>query len=332
MKKYLAFILVFLLFASQAWASTPWFACAASATINAASEWSSTPNASSCGCTAGAYLIWGNQAAGDSFYANGCTGIAVNADPSPNSSVTLRTDLGTGGVVGGTFTFADATTIAGTYKTNILAGSTVCLATSGSNASPSNWIGVVTGSATTNNAYGIASTTTAGNIPVGTCQGGAGSTTGDGCHQTSGAGGFAVGSGGCVAGASGSAAGIGCSNASSSSIWTVTGPCQGSDSSAIAPGATANSGFIYCNGDLVWGLKGPPITGQAYWRPGAQTNKIVMPYDSSYTDGTVNTHSTEAAAITGGGSGTITNNANVKSGVTYGDQTGSLSGGSANAQ
>ncbi len=172
MKKFSLFIgvLIALLISQPAHAVTKWYACASSGNMSAI-QWSSTPSGS-CTCTAGADLTWNSQIAGDSFYANGCTAIAVNVDPKGTGgsagTVTLSTadgDAAGAGVAGGGFTYATAAQL--TITANIAGGTTTCLTITGSQAGAA---GTILGNLSAAAGYGVADSHTVGTLTIGSSE------------------------------------------------------------------------------------------------------------------------------------------------------------------
>lgn len=315
-------ILTFVLLVSTSRAAT-WYATASSTNINAASLWVPTQGSACAG--GGTALVFGSQANGDIFEANGCTALAVNVDPgSTTVQVTLRTTSGGG------FTFATTTGI--TVHANILAGTSVALTTSG--ASGTGTIsGTVTGG-TSAASYGITTghTTTSSLLNIlGTVTGGSGSNAyGINVPQTG-----PVHITGDIRGG-GSSTAYGLQSVAAAAVTTVTGNCVGSDT-FLAAGCSANvGGTVTITGDLLNGLKGSAVLAGVRLAPSA-TNYACYPADASYVLFTgSNAATAEDCTHTGGGAGLSVHAvelplapaaANVKTGVQYGSQTGTAAGG-----
>jgi hypothetical protein len=103
----------------------------------------------------------------------------------------------------------------------------------------------------------------------------------------------------------------------------ITGNCQGSDT-VEDPGCEAsNTGPLVITGACISGARNLGCQGNV-WFSSTATNYILVPKNSSYSDGTVNANSIELTMYPG--------TTNVKSGTGYGSVTGTLStsgGGSA---
>ncbi len=330
--------LLFFLQTSPAFATTSWFACGASANINASNEWSSTPSGSSCGCTAGAYLTWNNQVAGDSFYANGCTAIAVNVDPKGTGgsagTVTLSTRQSGSGVAGGGFTATPGSGI--TISANLTAGTTTCLVI-GSGSSGTLTIGSVSnpvtilGSTTTSSQYGVADgTRTSGSSVVAYV--GTTSTTGiiggiaagwqTSCTGTTNITGNAYGSS--VSGSGGTGSGLTTITGAGTITTTLNGSCTGSSVGSVSAYGCYGGGYGYTviTGNLIDGTNAPAAQQLIAWQPLSPTNYMLKPYDGSYVGGTINSHAIQIVPVPTQLGGGIANNANVLNGVQYGNQTG----------
>jgi hypothetical protein len=100
----------------------------------------------------------------------------------------------------------------------------------------------------------------------------------------------------------------------------LTGNCTGSNSSA-ANGCAIESGAMTFSGNSISGLKGGGLgtVGAGVTYTPANTGYILYPKDSSYTLGTINSHSTLMPTDPG--------STNVRTGTVYGPNTGSYGGG-----
>jgi hypothetical protein len=179
MKKLFLSILILLTLAFPVGA-TDWYASSSSANMSAIT-WNST---ASTGCTTGGSgpLTWANRTAGDVFYANSCTAIAVDADPGANGKVTLRTAAGAG-TAGGGFTYALAANL-GTLNIDVTSAATVCLTISG-NANDITIVGnIVAGTGATG--HGVNTSHTVKTLTVtGTVTGGTSGTVAYGIYNSS---------------------------------------------------------------------------------------------------------------------------------------------------
>lgn len=204
--KKLLFILFITFLASPLYATT-YFAQDGSGNMSTR-HWDTTAGGG------GTDLVWANRAAGDLFVANGQTGIAIDVDPGvANVAVTITT-AGNGGTDGGTFTYATATNV--DLHLNTVAGTTDCLAVSGSTGK-FNQIGNNTGGAGTGIEGVISTHTTITATTTGTNTGGAGTSA----HGYSSTGtGATTHTGSCTAGATYFSAGC---NASGTGAITVVG-------------------------------------------------------------------------------------------------------------
>ena len=314
--KRLLTILLFIL-ASPLYAAT-WYATSSSVNINATSLWVPTQGASCAG--SGTALVWGAQANGDTFNANGCTAIAVNVDPGSGTwTGTSAGNCGTGGGTttlttdgtnGGAFTYATATNIV--IHVNIAATKTQTLAISGSTGGGT-LCGNITGASTAsiltvNDSHASVTIYIFGNIT-------GGSASGDYGYNAASSGPIVL-TGNSTAGSAASASGI--EAGSSGTIITMTGNCIGSNT-VTSPGCyNSNNGSFTVTGNLINGTKSNAIIGSIYYTPAA-ANYTLYPKDSSYTLNTINTHSTLMPTDPGV--------SNVKSGVVYGAGTGTYGGG-----
>jgi hypothetical protein len=296
--------LIFILLAPSLAPAATWYATSSSVNINAVGLWVPTQGTTCAG--SGTALVWGAQATGDVFNANGCTALAVNVDPGGSSvQVTLTTDTAFGG--GFTLTMANLGTI-GTVHAHILATKTAVVALSGTTSS-----GTVSGNLTggsTANAYGIVFTASSGTLTV------SGNTTGGSASSAHGLHGGSSGSiivnGNATAGSNGLAYGL---NNNGTTTVTINGNCIGNDTVASYGCAATGTGVITLNGSQINGKIGNAINGRVFFTPAA-TNYILSPKDSSYVLGVIDTHATETPSNPG-----ITN---VKSGVAYGSFTGTM--------
>ena len=331
MKKLL--LAVFLLsFAASAHAAT-WYATAATPTtatnINTTGTWVPTSTGACTG--SGTALVWGAQANGDVFDANGCTALAVNVDPGVATgasagvcgATTVEVTLQSNATNAGTFTYATATNIV--VHTNITIATAENVAGSGLfSISGSTGGGTICGNVlsnpTYNSEYGIIDNHTSVTIyMVGNLTGG--STSGnqnDTAYWLQTSGPVTI-IGNTIAGTAGSGFGV---STSTSPVITMTGNAIGSNT------GTYSSIYIYTGtptltltGNIINGLKeaGVSWTGGTFIYTPTATNYILYPKDSSYTLNTINSHSTLVVPDPGV--------ANVKSGVAYGPNTGTYSGG-----
>ena len=288
MKKLLLavlFLALLILIPSASFAVTSWYAQNSSVNINSASEWNDNP------AGGGNVLTWGNQVAGDTFYANGKTAIAVNVDPGANGKVTLTTAAG-GGTTGGGFTYATATNI--TINSDITAGTTTCLAVTGSTGGLT-VIGNIQGGAVSTTALSTTHTSVTlniGSVGTPTTITGGTSATGYGVNSLS-AGPIAI-IGNVLA-----ATGSGLNNYTGTT--TITGNCVGTTTSAPAVSAGNTTGSVTIVGNLINGTKGSAASGSIIYNPGP-LNYIQYPAPAATT-----IYLPKAPAVT-----------DVKSGVQYG--------------
>jgi len=260
MKKFLLSIFLILALALPCQA-TDWYACNSSVNINAADQWKTDPT-----CAAGTTLTWGEQAAGDNFYANAKTAIAINADPGPNGTITLRTDAGAG-TTGGGFTYATASNL--TMTMYIVAGTTTCLVISGT-AGGGAIVGNVTGGTATS-AYGISSSHTTVTISLtGNSMAGSGSSA-HGIFLTSGGPMSVTGD---VSGYTGIGA-IGLTADGSTGVTTINGACSGGTgkTSNGCVGAFSSTGKIIVTGNIINSV-GSGISGKVAWHPASAQNYV----------------------------------------------------------
>jgi len=302
------FLFICLLVAGQARATT-YYATSSTVNIDTASLWLPTSTGTCTG--SGTALVWANRLNGDVLDANGCTDLAINVDAGGTSvQVTLQTNASTGG--GFTLATADLGTMT-TLHANILAGSTSAVALTGSTG-----CGTISGSITsggTASKRGVEDTHTSCTVVVsGTITGGSASSAAG--YYITGNGPVTI-NGNSVAGGAASAHGLYLSGAAA---VTVNGNCIGVDAASAAGCCTAG-GTLTVTGNLIYGKKGPAVKtdgGTFYYIPAA-TNYILLPKDSSYVLGTIDSHATELPTDPGA--------ANVKTGVTYGSFTGTYGGG-----
>jgi len=303
------FLFICLLVAGQARATT-YYATSSTVNIDTASLWLPTSTGTCTG--SGTALVWANRLNGDVLDANGCTALAINVDAGGTSvQVTLQTNASTGG--GFTLATADLGTMT-TLHANILAGSTSAVALTGSTG-----CGTISGSITsggTASKRGVEDSHTSCTMTVsgGPLTGGSASSAA-GYYITSN--GPVTINGDSVAGSAASAHGLYLSGAAA---VTVNGNCIGVDAASAAGCCTAG-GTLTVTGNLIYGKKGPAVKtdgGTFYYTPAA-TNYILLPKDSSYVLGTIDSHATELPTDPGA--------ANVKTGVTYGSFTGTYGGG-----
>ena len=288
MKRILTALL--LLCSWPAWGAT-WYATSSSANTNATGLWVPTSTGSCTG--SGTALVWGAQANGDVFDANGCTALAVNVDPGVATgasagvcgTVTVTTTLTTDATNGGAFTYATATNIV--IHASVTATKTTALTISGSTNGGTICGNLMGGS--TSNQYAIQDTHTSVLM-------------------------YLVGNS--SAGSADDAVGL--NSTGTSGGWNVTGNCIGSTTGNYLSVGCAGVGApsITLAGNIINGLRGGGVSGLIYLTP-ASTNYIISPKDASYTLGVVNSHATVTPTDPGA--------SNVLSGVTYGPFTGTLS-------
>lgn len=292
MKKILAYLTIFFLVATPTWSNAAsYYAQSGSANMSAI-EWDTTP------AGGGTDLVWANRQAGDVFYANGKTGIAVNEDPGANGTVTLRTDAGSG-TAGGGFTYA--TSLGLTLNVNIVAGTTVCLTVTGNTGSFTLSGDTTVTGGSSSNAYGIADQHTTG----------ATVTIGSAGHPVTFTGGSALGTYGYYyTGAPGTATVYANSTGATgvgfgASIRGVT--YIGNCTSAQSPGTATGCSFSASNTGTLTGkiIAGTSMiigaTGAFYYTP-ATDDYILLGKDSSYTSGTIDSHATKLSVSSGGAS------------------------------
>ncbi len=307
-------LFVSLIFCVASANATTWFATSSGVNISTTSLWVPTSTGSCTG--SGTALVWASRAAGDIFVANGCTTIALNADPGVNGKVTITTS-GNGGTDGGSFTYASATNI--TLNIDVVAGTTLCLTATGSTGKI-DIIGNVTGGSGSTH-YGINDAHTVITATyTGTFTGGSGGSS-HGINLSGTGAATITGSG--VAGSIAAANGI---NATTNNT-TVTGNCTGSDS-VVAFGcanADTNGNTLTIIGSVINGKKGTGWRGGIILYNPAVTDYMCIPKDSSYAIGS------EDCTHTGGGAGLSTHAiemplapsiTNVKSGTPFGSLTG----------
>lgn len=316
MKRFLP--LLFLLLSAPLYATT-WYATSSSANINATSLWVPTSTGSCTG--SGTALVWGAQANGDVFDANGCTLIELNVDPGTATgasqgvcgTTTVQVTIQSNASHGGSFQY-QATTLV--IHANVIAGSnSYAVLMNGSGGGT--LCGTVTGSSVTTSTEAINVNTS------GTIQYIIGNVTGGSVSSALGIDGVGSGAltviGNVTSGSATAAYGMSLAVGGSGSV-TVNGNCVGSNT--VAPAGCysfGTAGTFTLNGNIINGLKATGQYGPILYTPSA-TNYILYPKDSSYTLGTINSHATLMPTDPG--------STNVKSGVVYGPNTGSYSGGS----
>ena len=307
--------IILLLLASPLCATT-WYAGTSSANINAVT-WYPTSTGSCAG--SGTALVWGAQANGDVFDANGCTAIAVNVDPGTATgasagvcgTVTVTVTLQTNSTNGGAFTYATANNIV--IHANVTATTTTALAVSGSTGG-----GTICGNVnggTASSAYGVNDSHISTIFYfVGNLTGGSGSSAvaiyGAGAGYWNIAGNAAVGTG---------SASYGMDNYAGNNV-TMVGNCIGSNTVAYA--GCQNGGTLTLTGNIINGKIGLGVQNtyaNAFYYTPAAANYILSAKDSSYTLGTINGHATLLPTDPGA--------SNVKTGVVYGPNTGTYSAG-----
>ncbi len=263
MKRIVGLVLgLALLTAGPAFAVTDWYACSGAGAMSTRT-WYSAPGTETVDCTCVSptgLLTWDTQVAGDKFYANGCTAIAVDVDPQgtggSKGKVTLTTAAGIGRAGGG-FTLATATGPATTLM-DITAGTTICLAVSGSSGAWANTGNVLGGSAAT--CHGVNDTHTA--ITVynnGTITGGSfSSARGWSWNGANGS----ISQTGNVTGATGDGLYL-----SSNGSATVAGDCIGNDTGTSSGCNGTGAGTITVTGNIVHGTRGSATAGSIVWAP-----------------------------------------------------------------
>jgi len=263
-----------------------WYAKASSVNINAAGTWVPTQTGSCTG--SGTALVFGNQANGDVFNANGCTALAVNVDP---GGVSVQVTLTTDATNGGGFTYATAANI--TIHANITATKTPALVITGSTGGGA-ILGNITGGSSTS-AYGVEDEHTAiGLTLAGNITGGSGPTAyGYDCFSATGT--LAI-TGNATAGSFSTAHGL--DIVGGSIEVALAGNCVGSNGFSAAGCSNASLGAaLIVTGNLLFGLSGSVAIGVTY-TPGP-SNYVLFPKDSSYTVGVVNTHAVQLFARNG---------------------------------
>jgi len=342
MKKILS-ILIILFVASYANATT-YYGGAADKNINGDDLWYTGVTGSCAGD--GSPVAWSTVGqTGNTLVANGCT-ITIPNDA--NLTVTVdkisnkETDTPDADCVdGGSFTYETSADYTLTLNAAIEAGRTEdCLVISGS--APGSARVTLTGAMNGGSASGVDSvydTHTVGEVVVGS--------TGNLVTITGGSNVLAFGYKFTANAAStvkmyangvgGSSAGIQNSSVNSGAIITIyEGVCLGGASASGYGGCSApNAGPIVLSGVTIQSGTGTfGVSGRIYAQPGA-TNYILMPVDSSYSAGTVDTHSVVYGPVADGdswtNSNTLTTEAEIKSGEKIGTATGtmSISGGGA---
>jgi hypothetical protein len=299
------FLFICLLVAGQARATT-YYATSSTVNIDTASLWLPTSTGTCTG--SGTALVWANRLDGDVLDANGCTALAINVDAGGTSvQVTLQTNATTGG--GFTLATADLGTMT-TLHAHITAGSSTAVTLTGSTG-----CGTISGNITggnTTSIRGIVDSHTSCTVTVsGDITGGsAGLAAG---YYSNGNGPLAI--SGNVAAGSGYGLYL-----NAGAVVTLAGNCSGVDT-VYVPGCYIAAGSLTVTGNLIFGKKGPAFGlagGILYYTPAAR-NYILLPKDSSYVLGTIDSHAVELPTDPGV--------ANVKTGVTYGSFTGTYSDG-----
>ena len=310
-----------LLFCSWPAFATTWYATSSSVNINATGLWVPTSTGTCTG--SGTALVWGAQANGDVFNANGCTALAINVDPGVATgasagvcgSVTVTPTIESDASAGGAFTYATATNLV--CHGNIQGGKVSTLTISGS-TNGGTLCGTVTGGATASINAVTDSHTAVTFYVVGNIAGGS-ATSAVGYNTT---GSVPLNIAGNATGGSGIGA-HGLDASSGSATITMVGNCVGSNT-VIAEGCVTNvTSTLSLTGNIINGLKGNGQFGPMYFTP-ASTNYIISPKDASYTLGTVNSHATVTPTDPGVN--------NVRLSTVYGPFTGTLAvaGGTSN--
>ena len=309
-------LILLALFPCPSWAVT-WYATSPSVNINTSSLWVPTSTGTCTG--SGTPLIWGSQANGDVFNANGCTALAVNVDP--GSSGTVQVTLTNDVTNGGGFTCATAIGPA-TIHANVTATKATGMATTGSSGSGCNVSGNLQGGSTASAADGVSDAHTSGASAItytGTITGGSTGGNNFGLIATNSGTVHVVGS---VIAGTGSTGGISATNTPT----TITGNCIGSDTASTTVGCVGGTGGtngIVVTGGLVNGKIGQAAIGNVHLSATA-TNYVVIPENSSF----VVTNCLTAAQVA---AGSCTNAAilpadpgvaNVLTGTNYGPFTG----------
>jgi hypothetical protein len=335
--KKLLLILAIIFIAVPSFA-TVYYGGAAGKNINADDLWYTAVTGSCAGD--GSPVAWSTVGAGThTLVANGCT-IAIPNGANLTVTAAKITNKETDDpdadcVDGGTFTYTTSADYTLTINAEIEAGGTAdCIAISGSAAGSARVTintGPITGGSAAN-IDGIYDTHTSGEVVIGstgnlvTITGGSNSTA-RGYNYT------ATGAGTVKAYANGvGATAIGIINASINSGAILTlyeGKCQGSDSSLAHGCSTGTAGNITLSGaNIISSTYCMGVSGKIYSAPGA-TNYILLPVDSSYATGTIDTHAVVYGPVDDGdgwdNSGTLTTEAEIKSGEKIGTATGTMS-------
>lgn len=207
----------------------------------------------------GSALVWNNQATGDTFDANGQTGIAIDVDPKGTGGATSVNLVNTSAA--GAFTYATAANI--TITANITAGAVVCLAITG-NSGGGTIIGNITGGSAgaahgVNDGHAVVTITVTGNLI-------AGSSTSTSAYVFSGSSGSIVINGNVTGGAiAGSAVGL---TTSAAGTATVNGDVTGGSGLGSAYGVTASgAGAVTITGNLINSAICVAANGRIVWAP-----------------------------------------------------------------
>ncbi len=329
--KKIIFLLILLTFGlfSTVQAANTWYACSGSGNINDASKFGNTKSGSTtCNCTGSSSYSSIPAANGDTLDASVCTGIAINVDPGSASATPTLTNGGTGNAATNfTLTMATLNGFSGNTAHFNVTGGGVGYAVLGLSGTTSS--GTIAGNITggsVGSAYGVIDTHSSGTVTVtGTVTGGSYASAA-GWYQT-GVGPSSINN--CVGGT-----GVGCSlfyTGAATTIITVTGMCEGSNSASNAAGCLTNNSYlsrILVTGNMIDGLGTAGAQGSVLWAPASTTNYRLSPKDSNYTLGTFDSHAIMAAPMNSGSplSSGIYTTSNVVSGVTYGTLTGTASG------
>lgn len=280
MKKLLLLILLLLAFATTS-LSADWYACGTTPAFNHVSGTTVSDVWNSAGACNATWMDWSTQpGTGDNFYANAVTGIVVNVDPAGTAGATIVNLLTTAGAgtAGGTFTYNVSINLA--MKFNCTAGTTACIAVSGTTGTGSSTTGTCTGSATVATMAGCSDShnVTGGTMTYGAAVGGVGGSSAYGINYTASNTGTPVIVNTCT-GASTVGTGIGC-NASGANMQV--GNCVAMGSVGCNE-PTAGSGAITVTGNLIWSLNASAIYGRMYWVPASAQNYIKLPTTSAPT-------------------------------------------------
>lgn len=335
--KKLLLILAIIFIAVPSFA-TVYYGGAAGKNINADDLWYTAVTGSCAGD--GSPVAWSTVGAGThTLVANGCT-IAIpngaNLTVTAAKITNKETDTPDADCVdGGTYTYTTSADYTLTINAEIEAGGAAdCIAISGSAAGSARVTintGPITGGSAAN-IDGVHDTHTGGEVVIGstgnlvTITGGSNATARGYNYAASGAG--TVKAYANATGASGAALNNNSTNVGAI-ITLYEGKCQGSNSAVFAGCSATLTGPIYLDGvNIISGTNCQGINGKIYTVPDA-TNYILLPVDTSYAAGTIDTHAVVYGPVDDGdgwdNSGTLTTEAEIKSGEKIGTATGTLS-------